>query len=107
MSNILTFVLRNSMGDSTNNGLSSREDSIILHHGDGVDLADLTLIPDDELVLVERQLFGKPAWYAKPAGLLKSQTHTMFGGNFIHTSDSRFPSSAPIAVHDRVESNNY
>jgi hypothetical protein len=31
----------------------------------------------------------------------------MFGGNFIHTSDSRFPSSAPIAVHDRVESNNY
>jgi hypothetical protein len=55
MSNILTFVLRNSLGDSTNNGLSEREDSIILHHGDGVDLADLTLIPDDELVLVEMQ----------------------------------------------------
>ena len=51
MSNILTFVLRNSMGDSTNNGLTSREDSIVLHHGPDADLADLTLIPDDELVL--------------------------------------------------------
>ena len=107
MSNILTFVLRNSMGDSTNNGLSSREDSIILHYGPDADLADLTLIPDDELVLVERHLFGKEAWYAVPAGLYKNNKHTMFGGNFIHTSDSRFPSSAPIAVHDRVESNNY
>lgn len=103
MSNILTFVLRNSMGDSTNNGLTSREDSIILHHGDGVDLADLTLIPDDELVLVERQLFGEEAWYAVPAGIYKSNKHSMFGGNFIHTSDSRFPGRAPIPVHDRVE----
>jgi|TARA_B110000977_G_scaffold190844_1_gene262152 hypothetical protein len=105
MSHTLTFVLRNSLGDSTANGLTSREDSIILHHGDGVDLADLILIPDDELVLVERQLFGKPAWYAKPAGLLKSNTHSMFGGNFIYTSHSGFPSESPIQVHDRVEKN--
>jgi len=104
MSHILTFVLRNSLGDSTNNGLTSREDSIILHHGNTVDLADLTLIPDDELVLVERQLFGEEAWYAVPAGIYKSNKHSMFGGNFIHTSDSRFPGRAPIPVHDRVES---
>ena len=105
MSNILTFVFRNSMGDSTNNGLTTREDSIILHHGPDVDLADLTLIPDDELVLVERQLFGEDAFYAVPAGLYKNNKHTMFGGNFIHTSDSRFPGRAPIPVHDRVENN--
>ena len=37
--------------------------------------------------------------------LLKSNTHSMFGGNFIYTSDSRFPSRAPIQVHDRVENN--
>ena len=103
MSTILTFTLRHSMGDCTNNGLTSREDSIILHYGDGVDLADLTLIPDDELVLVERQLFGKEAWYAVPAGIYKSNKHSMFGGNFIHTSDSRFPGRAPIPVHDRIE----
>ncbi len=28
----------------------------------------------------------------------------MFGGCFIWTSDSRFPSNAPIALHDRWES---
>ena len=104
MSNILTFVLGNSMGDSTNNGLTSREDSIVLHYGSDTDLADLTLIPDDELVLVERHLFGEEAWYAVPAGIYKSNKHSMFGGNFIHTSDSRFPGRAPIPVHDRVES---
>ena len=71
-----------------------------MHYGEST---DLTLIPDDELVLVERQLWGEPAWYAKPAGLLKSNTHSMMGGNFIHTSDSRFPGRAPIPVHDRVE----
>ena len=104
MSTILTFTLRHSTGDCTNNGLTSREDSIILHYGDGVDLADLTLIPDDELVLVERQLFGKEAWYAVPAGIYKSNKHSMFGGNWIYTSDSRFPSNTPISVHDRIES---
>ena len=104
MSHILTFVLRNSLGDSTNNGLTSKEDSIVLHYGSEIDLADLTLIPDDELVLVERKLFGEDAFYAVPAEIYKSNKHSMFGGNFIHTSDSRFPGRAPIPVHDRVES---
>lgn len=27
----------------------------------------------------------------------------MFGGNFIHSSDSRFPHKYPIPVHDRQE----
>ena len=73
-------------------------------YGNTVDLADLDNIPDNELVLVERQLFGEEAWYAVPAGIYKSNKHSMFGGNFIHTSDSRFPGRAPIPVHDRVES---
>ena len=104
MSNILTFVLRNPLGDSTANGLTSKVNQVDLHYGDTVDLADLDNIPDDELVLVERQLFGEEAWYAVPAGIYKSNKHSMFGGNFIHTSDSRFPGRAPIPVHDRVES---
>ena len=102
MSNILTFVLRNSMGDSTNNGLTSKEDSIILHHGPNI---QVDMIPDDELILVERTLFGEEANFAVPAGIYKSGRHSMFGGNFIHTSDSRFPGRAPIPVHDRVENN--
>jgi hypothetical protein len=28
----------------------------------------------------------------------------MFGGNFIYSSDSRFPSKYPIPIHDRYES---
>ena len=103
MANILTFVLRNSLGDSTANGLTSKVNQVDLHYGDTVDLADLNNIPDDELVLVERQLFGKEAWYAVPAGIYKSNKHSMFGGNFIHTSDSRFPGRSPIPVHDRIE----
>jgi len=26
-----------------------------------------------------------------------------FGGNFVHSSDSRFPSNQPIPIHDRME----
>lgn len=103
MSKVLTFVLRNSLGDSTANGLTSKVDQVNLHYGDDADLADLDNIPDDELVLVERQLFGKEAWYAVPSGAYKNNKQTMFGGNWIYTSDSRFPSAGPIAVHDRVE----
>ena len=100
MKNILTFVFRHPFGDCTNNGLTSKEDSIVLHYGSEV---QIDMIPDDELILIERNLWGKPAWYAKPASLVKSNTHSMMGGNFIHTSDSRFPGAAPIPVHDRVE----
>jgi len=100
MSNILTFVLRNSMGDSTNNGLTSKVNKVNLHYGPDMDIDN---IPNDELILVERTLFGKQSNYAVPASIFKSGVHSMFGGNFIHTSDSRFPSEAPIKVHDRVE----
>ena len=104
MDTILTFVLRNSLGDCTNNGLTSREDSIILHYGQNL---QTDLIPDDELILVERTIFGKQSNYAVPAGLFKSGRHSMAGGNFIYTSDSRFPSDAPISVHDRVETSKW
>jgi len=53
--------------------------------------------------LIKRELWGEPAWYAKPASLLKNNTQSMCGGNFVYTSDSRFPARAPISVHDRVE----
>ena len=63
------------------------------------------MIPDDELVLIERVLWGKQKNYAVPASIAKSGRHSMAGGNWIYTSDSRFPSDAPISVHDRVENN--
>jgi len=66
---------------------------------------DLDMIPDDELVLIERVLWGEQKNYAVPAAIAKSGRHSMAGGNWIYTSDSRFPSDAPISVHDRVENN--
>ena len=102
MKTVLTYVLRNSLGDCSNNGLSSREDSIIMHYGSDL---NLDMIPDDELVLIERTIFGRESNYAIPASIAKSGRHSMFGGNFIYTSDSRFPNHAPLRVHDRIENN--
>ena len=106
MNKITTFPFRHPLGDCTNNGLTSVGDNFDLYF-DTVDQPassnDVDALPDDSLVLIKRNLFGKPAWYAKPASLVKSGTHSMMGGNFIYTSDSRFPGDAPIPVHDRVE----
>jgi len=103
MSSILTFIYRNNLGDSTNNGVTSNQDSINLHYGPEADLADLADLPEGDLVLVERQLFGEMAWYCVPVGAYKNNKQTMFGGNFVYTSDSRFPASSPLPVHDRIE----
>ena len=102
MKKIYTQVFRNSLGDCTANGLTSQLDSVDLYYSEDLNI-ELDQIPDDSLVLIKRELWGKPAWYAKPASLLKSNKHSMAGGNFVYTSDSRFPASAPISVHDRVE----
>ena len=102
MKKIYTHVFRNSLGDCTANGLTSQLDSVDLYYSDDLSI-DLEDIPDDSLVLIKRELWGEPAWYAKPASLLKNNTHSMCGGNFVYTSDSRFPARAPISVHDRVE----
>jgi len=99
MKNIATFVLRNNLGDATNSGLTSREDRITLHYGE----INKDEVNDNDLVLIERVLWGEQCNYAVPGSIYKSDKHSMFGGNFIYTSDSRFPSDAPIKVHDRVE----
>jgi hypothetical protein len=40
---------------------------------------------------------------AVPRDVLESGKWYMFGGNFIYTSDSRFPTKEPIKIFDRVE----
>ena len=56
---------------------------------------------EDYLVSVYRERFDDII--AVPKSLLDSDKHYMFGGNFAYTSDSRFPSKAPIKIFDRVE----
>lgn len=58
---------------------------------------------EDYLVLKEKHVGDKKYLYAVPKSVLDTKEWSMFGGNFIYTSDSRFPSQYPIPVHDRVE----
>lgn len=112
-------------GDCTNGGISAKPDDLYLAACDpdqdlpekglayafGMeDFADwLTwdLGEDDlnnrTLVLVKRTLGGKPCWYAAPLYSPPGMYGPMFGGNFLWTSDSRFPTAAPLPIHDRFE----
>ncbi len=92
------------LGDYTNGGASSKYDRAILI-GEG--LPELSEAYDGEPVftLVKRDLFGQEYLHVEP---IKTEANKgkwyMFGGNFCHTSDSRFPNRYPLAIHDRTES---
>lgn len=104
MNKVLTYVYKNSLGDCTNNGLTNKYDHLYLYHGQ-LDDEVINELPEDSLILIERVLWGKQANYAVPVEIYKSGRHSMAGGNFVYTSDSRFPEEAPISVHDRIENN--
>lgn len=104
MKALLTFVLKSTLGDCTASGLTSRQDKILLTSEDGTIEGPFSTEnhhnPDaDFLVLKKRGNY----MYAVPNSILKEGVHSMMGGNFVWTSDSRFPNSYPIPVHDRVE----
>lgn len=101
--------------DATNKGISSKHDSLILIK----DESD-TYSPnvskvfeekfDETLFLKSKIINGSvnsaPYLYAVPKDLTdeqKTMIGPMFGGNFIYTSDSRFPNRYPIPIHDRFE----
>ena len=93
-------------GDCTNGGISSKPNGLILV-GDGV--PEITepndLVP--AIRLIKRIVFGKEFWIAAPLdakfiGESGGYPYS-FGGNFLYSSDSRFPSDAPIKIFDRKE----
>tara|TARA_R110000803_G_scaffold210835_1_gene284203 strand:+ start:66345 stop:66668 length:324 start_codon:yes stop_codon:yes gene_type:complete len=100
---ILICVYRSGTTDCTNRGLSSNNDSLIMVDEDGKGFGCPHTTDGDYLVLVKDTCMGRERLRAIPKSLLDSGKWTMFGGNFAHTSDSRFPSNSPIAIHDRVE----
>ena len=95
-------VYRNTMSDSTNEGLSSKKDELYIV-GEGSAYVDgpTNLSDIDEDYLVITKVHGHLR--ATPKSLIDSKRWVMFGGNFIYTSDSRFPSNTPIKIFDRVE----
>ena len=101
---LLVSVYRSGGSDCTNGGISGKVNGGLIT-GDGVDCKVFT--PSEEnphYVIIKDNVCGRERIRAVPADLLESGKWTMFGGNFLYTSDSRFPSNAPIAIHDRVES---
>ncbi len=102
MKGILVSIFRDADGgDCTMDGVSSNVARAILT-GDGVAEVVETRPSDTILIYKDRgktppmcvphEKFAQPGW-----------SGWMFGGNFIYSSDSRFPSSQPIAIHDRQE----
>lgn len=86
--------------DCTNHGITSGKDHAILIW-DESDEEIAKNPPQHECVLVLRQPESK--WARLRATPYGEKRWVMFGGNFVYTSDSRFPSKAPIHVHDRIE----
>jgi hypothetical protein len=109
MKGIHVYILRDSLGDCTANGASSKVDKMIL-----VDesISGPFEVEEDEvyLIVVRRKLFGGEYLHLEPRKNNKSirpggYVGAMMGGNFAHTSDSRFREVAnyPLPIHDRFE----
>ena len=102
---LLVNVFRNPLGDCTGNGVSSKIDKFILEGCEGPFFCN-----EDESDLLRFRI--KPSGngnykYVIPSEKIfeenKHRNGPMFGGNFIYTSDSRFPNQYPLPIHDRWE----
>ena len=102
MKTISGNIFRWDLGDCTGNGVSAKAKSLnLIWNNDDLDLEKLN---DNDLVLTEFEYAGEITLRAVPVSLIKGDKWYMFGGNFIYSSDSRFPSKSPIKIFDRVES---
>ena len=95
-------VYRNTLGDSTNNGISSEKHNnrlaVPCKHGNWSEEEAITA----GFELLELGCKGGVNNFI-PKG---SKRWNMNGGNFAYSSDSRFSETygnAPVAIHDRVE----
>lgn len=95
---MLACIYKNPLGECTNGGVSSKHKRAVVT---GFGMPEIFEVGDDSclLELVQRR---DGTYYAKPKGETR---WTMFGGNFVWSSDSRFRRicEAPIAIHDRIE----
>lgn len=103
MKGLICSVFRDaSHGDCSNNGITNRYTRVILV-GPGI---PEIFEPSDDMPAL--RFIPREGWGGYYATTLVDQEdsvgpNAMFGGNFIYSSDSRFPSKQPIPVHDRFE----
>lgn len=99
------YVFRNgTIGDCTNNGVSSNFDKLLLIHEEGFVDIDENDIPKNLVKIVTRNLHDGEYKHIEPYEKA-TQVGYMHGGNYATTSDSRFSriSKYPLAIHDRQE----
>ena len=99
---LLVSVYRSHHGDCTSGGISSKAETLILI-GPGIP----GIFEGDETNTVELKwkfVGGNEYKYVVPVvGCPSDKVGPMAGGNFVYTSDSRFPGKYPLSIHDRFE----
>lgn len=95
------------IGDCTNGGVSSRFDRLLVLCDDGFIDVNESNPPENLCKVVHRFLFGHDVYHIEPVEEPKG-CGWMAGGNFAHTSDSRFSDMCghqygALAIHDRQE----
>lgn len=101
-------VYRNTtLGDCTNNGVSSRFDTLLVICPDGFDV-DEKNPPENLCKVVRRRIRGRDVYHIEPVGRAMG-VGWMMGGNFAFSHDSRFGALCgnqygALAIHDRQES---
>lgn len=99
MKGLSVDVYKTGRSDCTNGGISSKTDSLILV---GKLIPEIFEGDETNLISIKVKIIsGKKYFYATPIKI--ENGISMFGGNFIYSSDSRFPFDHPISLHDRVE----
>ena len=105
---MIAYVYNSPLGNCSNGGLSATAKQVCIVNVDG------PFDPADDMPavkLIKRERVGNVV--CVPVDLDDGKTWSMFGGAFIHTSDSRFGEAVrklsgydhgfPVALHDRVE----
>lgn len=95
---VSVFCSRRSPKGSTNGGISSDFDSFTLVGVDGPSEPNMT----SPAIYLKQDFNGIRGNTVAVPSLTDGKWY-MFGGNFIYSSDSRFPSRRPIPIHDRTE----
>jgi hypothetical protein len=88
--------------DCTNNGLSSKGSEAILIWNETREEIE-KIISTEKIIFILSEGLGHQKYRALPI-THDGKKWAMFGGNFLWSSDSRFPHDAPIPIHDRYES---
>lgn len=87
--------------DSTNGGVSSKHSRLTLI-GEDIRRPDKTASKEmPAIYLVKGNLLG--ATFLKAVVPDKNGVSPMFGGNYITSSEARFPAQYPIPIYDRFE----